>query len=255
MQNSPPLLPKNFSVGERRAVYHAILGRRDVRNQFLSDPIPPDALSRLLIAAHHAPSVGFMQPWNFVIVSNQKIRERIKDAFLLANAEAVTMFPSGKRRDMYRNLKLEGILEAPLGLCVTCDRMRAGPVVIGKTHIQTMDLYSTVCAVQNLWLAARAEGIGVGWVSIFHEKALKDILNIPEWIVPVAYLCVGYVSKFYTAPELETVGWRRRLPLDNLVYFDCWGHRDGSGSQELHLALKQAMIDISRGTFLVSGAG
>lgn len=105
-------------------------------------------------------------------------------------------------------------------------RERTGPVVIGRTHMKTMDLYGSVCAVQNLWLAARAEGLGVGWVSIFNQSALQQALGIPERIVPIAYLCVGYVSHFHAKPELETAGWLPRLPIEDLVYFNQWGNSD-----------------------------
>jgi 5,6-dimethylbenzimidazole synthase len=213
-----------FSPDERAAVYKAIFNRRDVRGQFLPDPVPDEVLARLLQAAHHAPSVGFMQPWSFILVRDPAAKERVHAAFRTANEEAARMF-EGARADTYRSLKLQGILEAPLGICLTCDRDRAGPVVIGRTHIPTMDLYSTVCAVENLWLAARAEGLGVGWVSIFHESHLREALGIPERIVPVAYLCVGRVSHFFRKPELETAGWRPRLELSSLVSFDGWERR------------------------------
>lgn len=211
-----------FPEAERAAVYRAILGRRDVRGQFLPTPIDDEILARILTAAHHAPSVGFMQPWSFVVVRDAAVKARVHTAFATANGEAAEMFP-GERGAIYRGLKLEGIREAPIGICVTCDRDRAGPVVVGRTHIPTMDLYSSVCAVQNLWLAARAEGLGVGWVSIFHEQHLRDALGIPERIVPVAYLCVGYVSHFFANPEFETAGWRPRLDLASLVSIDGWG--------------------------------
>lgn len=208
-----------LSPEDRRGLYRAILTRRDVRGQFLPDPVPEDALARVLVAAHHAPSVGFMQPWSFLVVRAPETRARVKAAFDKANAEAAAMF-DGERAERYRSFKLEGILDAPLNLCVTCDRDRAGPVVLGRTHLPEMDLYSTVCAVQNLWLAARAEGLGLGWVSIIDEAALRDILALPDNVVPVAYLCLGKVSGFLPKPELETKGWRRRLPLEDLVRVD-----------------------------------
>ena len=138
-----------FDAAERAAVYKTIRARRDIRSQFLGDPLPDEVLARLLEAAHWAPSVGFMQPWNFVVVRSAEVRGAVRDLFLRANDEAAGMF-EGDRRGLYRSLKLEGILESPLNLCITCDRGRAGPVVIGRTHIPEMDLYSTVCAVQNL---------------------------------------------------------------------------------------------------------
>ncbi|MEC5321950.1 5,6-dimethylbenzimidazole synthase [Aurantimonas sp. A3-2-R12] len=213
-----------FDDAERAAVYRAIETRRDVRDEFLPRPLPDDVLRRLLEAAHHAPSVGFMQPWNFVLVRDSAVRHRVHAAFSRANEEAAEMFADG-RQATYRSLKLEGIRKAPLNICVTCDRSRGGPVVIGRTHNSEMDLYSTVCAVQNLWLAARAEGVGVGWVSIYHEPELRDILEIPEEISVVAYLCVGYVDRLYDEPELQAKGWRRRLDLDDLVFDDAWGQR------------------------------
>src|SRR5947209_8445187 len=178
-----------FSQAEREAVYRAIFERRDCR-RFRPDPLPDDLLARLLTAAHHAPSVGFMQPWNFLIVRSADVRRRVKAAFERANADAAAQFPDA-RGELYRSLKLEGILESPLNLLVTCDRSRHGPVVLGRTSQPETDLYSTVCAVQNLWLAARAEGVGVGWVSIIDPAELHAILGLPGSVVPVAYLCVG----------------------------------------------------------------
>jgi len=178
-------------------------------------------LNRILTAAHHAPSVGFMQPWDFIVVKQKEIKQRIKKEFSLAHAEAADMFDKEKK-ETYQSLKLEGIMEAPIGICVTCDRTRNGPVVIGRTAIPEMDLYSTVCAIQNLWLAARAENLGVGWVSIIHNDALKEILNIPDHIIPIAYLCVGYVSFFHEKPELEKVGWLARKNLDSIIHYDTW---------------------------------
>lgn len=211
----------SFSEEERQGLYRTIFNRRDVRGQFKPDPIPDEVLSRVLYAAHHAPSVGFMQPWNFVVVRSDEVKQRVHSAFTEAHREAAEMFEEEKR-ETYKALKLEGILESPINICITCDRERTGPAVIGRTHIKTMDLYSSVCAVQNFWLAARAEGLGVGWVSIIKQQALKEALDIPQNIVPIAYLCVGYVSHFYKKPELETAQWLPRLPLQDLVFFDRW---------------------------------
>lgn len=222
MQNKSMLAPAEpFSEQERSAVYKAIHTRRDVRDQFLPDPIPNDVVHRLLEAAHHAPSVGFMQPWNFITIREQADRDRVWQAFSSANDEAVGMFPESQQ-SKYKSLKLEGIRKAPLNICVTCDRNRNGDVVLGRTHNSNMDLYSTVCAVQNLWLAARAEGIGMGWVSIFRDSDLKDILEIPSQIEIVAYLCLGYVDQLYSRPELEVKGWNNRIPLEELVFEGKW---------------------------------
>jgi len=210
-----------FSRSEREAVYKAIATRRDVRDQFLPDPLPDDLVMRLLRAAHAAPSVGFMQPWNFILVRDPALRERAWEAFGKANEEAVALFPQ-ERRDLYRSLKLEGIRKAPLSICVTCDPDRAGPVVLGRTHNPRMDVYSTVCAVQNLWLAARAEGVGLGWVSIFRDADVRAILGIPERIEIVAWLCLGFVDQLYAEPELAAKGWRQRLELEDLIFEDGW---------------------------------
>ena len=234
-----------FTQQARDAIYHAIFSRRDVRGQFLPTPVPDEVLSRILTAAHYAPSVGFMQPWNFLVVRSPETKRRVHDAFAKAHAEAADMF-EGDKRATYQKLKLEGIIESPIGICITCDRTRSGPVVIGRTHMPTMDLYSSVCAVQNLWLAARTEGLGVGWVSIFHEAALQDALGIPAHITPIAYLCVGYVSHFHAKPELETAGWLPRLPLEDLVYFDQWGRRDDQQPLIAHLQRDQAAAQRGR---------
>ncbi len=214
-----------FSQIERASVYRAIATRRDIRDQFRPQAIADDVVYRLLQAAHCAPSVGFMQPWNFILVREVAKRKAAWEAFRRANEEAAAMFPPD-RQEPYRKLKLEGILKAPLSICVTCDPKRAGPVVLGRTHNPRMDVYSTVCAIQNLWIAARAEGIGVGWVSIFHDSDIRAILAIPDDIEIVAWLCVGYVDEMYRQPELAVKGWRQRLPLDELVFKDRWGVRD-----------------------------
>lgn len=200
-------------------LYEAIYSRRDVRSRFLPDPVPAEVLARILRAGHHAPSVGFSQPWDFRVIRDESTRARVKAAFSRASAEAAERFAPA-RRDAYRSFKLEGILESPLNLCVTCDRGRFGPVVIGRTHQPETDLYSSVCAVQNLWLAARAEGVGVGWVSILDPGELSEILGLASGVVPVAYLCVGYVSAFAEKPDLETAGWLPRLPLAEVVKTD-----------------------------------
>ncbi len=237
MENHTAPQAHAFSDAERAAVYQAIYNRRDVRGQFLPTPVDDAQLARLLMAAHHAPSVGFMQPWNFLVVRSDAVKQRVHAVFAEANAEAARMFPDDKR-EIYSKLKLQGILEAPVNLCITCDRSRSGPVVLGRTHMPTMDLYSSVCAVQNLWLAARAEGLGVGWVSIFHEKALQDALGIPHHIVPIAYLCIGHVSHFNDRPELEKAGWLPRLPVAELVFHEQWGDLDSAQNLPLTAALR-----------------
>ncbi|PJI42785.1 MAG: 5,6-dimethylbenzimidazole synthase [Rhizobium sp.] len=212
-----------FSVEEREAVYRAIRTRRDVRDQFLPDPLPEDLIARLLQAAHSAPSVGFMQPWNFLLVQDAARREAVWRAFTRANEEAAALF-DGEQRDSYMRLKLEGIRKAPLGICVTCDPTRGGPVVLGRTHNPRMDSYSTVCAVQNLWLAARAEGVGMGWVSIFHQDDIRAVLGIPAHVEVIGWFCIGYVEQLYDQPELALKGWRQRLPIEELIFDEVWGN-------------------------------
>jgi 5,6-dimethylbenzimidazole synthase len=212
-----------FSDAERAAVYRAIRERRDVR-RFRPDPVPDDVVDRLVRAAAHAPSVGYSQPWNFLLIRDPPLRRQIHEAFVRANTEAQALFPP-ERRDRYAALKLEGILDSALNVCVTCDRNRFGPVVLGRTCQPDMDLYSTVCAVQNLWLAARAEGVGVGWVSILRTEDLRRLLGLPDGVVPVAYLCVGYPEAFAAEPELKTAGWLPEVPLAELIFHDRWGNR------------------------------
>jgi len=214
----------NFTDDERAAVYKAIMLRRDIRREFESTPIQRDVLIRILSAAHHAGSVGFMQPWDFILVENKETRQRVRDSFLLERDRSA-QFYEGERKELYLSLKLEGILESALNLCVTCDRTRGGPHVLGRNTILETDLYSTCCAVQNLWLAGRAEGIGVGWVSILDPRQLSIILRLPDHVVPVAYLCLGYVREFPDSPELQRAGWRQRIPLSELVHFDTWENR------------------------------
>ncbi len=215
-----------FSPDERDAVYRAIFERRDCRH-FVSGDLSDELLGRLLVAAHHAPSVGFMQPWNFLVIRSIEVRRKVKLAFERSNTQAMGRF-EGARGDAYRSLKLEGISESALNLCITCDRSRNGPVVLGRTAQPEMDLYSTVCAVQNLWLAARAEGVGVGWVSIIDPLDLSEILGLPESVVPVAYLCLGRVESFPPTPELQRLGWLDRIDLRPLIYEDRWGNPPGS---------------------------
>lgn len=210
-----------FSDEQRAGLYRAIHERRDVRSQFLPDPIAPDVLARLLKAAHHAPSVGFMQPWDFVLIDSIEVRRAVKALYEAANAEAASNY-TDERATQYRRLKLEGIVDSPINLCITCDRQRGGPHVLGRNTMLDTDLFSTCLAVQNLWLAARAEGIGVGWVSIVDPAELARVLALPEQVYPVAYLCLGYVSEFLPRPELEMAGWRSRLPLEQLLHGNTW---------------------------------
>lgn len=228
--------------------YQTLFGRRDVRSEFLDRPIPPQVLARILTAAHHAPSVGLSQPWNFLLVEDRDKKQAVHDAFEEANGEASEQF-SPERRDLYRSLKLQGILDSPINILVTCDRQNDSEVVLGRTHQPEMDLYSTVCAVQNLWLSARAEGVGVGWVSIISPDKLLELFGVPQGVVPIAYLCLGYVSRFRERPELEEQGWGRRMRVEDRVFNGTWGER-----AESH-AIFQALTEIQDWPIeIVSGA-
>jgi 5,6-dimethylbenzimidazole synthase len=210
---------KGFGTMERQAVYRAIRERRDVRRGFLPEPMPDELLDRILEAAHSAPSVGLMQPWRFIVVRDLGVRQTIHRIFVDANAKALAAY-DGERKQNYAGMKLEGILEAPQNLCIVCDSESSQGHQLGRQTMPETALYSAVCAVQNLWLAARAEGIGVGWVSILEPTLLRCALGIPERITPVAYLCLGYVDEFAAEPDLERAGWERRSSLKSVLAFD-----------------------------------
>ena len=213
-----------FTTGELQGVYRAIRERRDVRSGFLPEPLSEEVLDRLMDAAHRAPSVGLMQPWRFILIRALEIRKAVHDIFLRSNQAALDIY-EGDRRKKYASLRLEGILEAPQNLCIVCNPECKRGHRLGRLSMPETALYSAVCAVQNLWLAARAEGIGVGWVSILDKKALHEVLHIPENIVPVAYLCLGYVDHFAAEPDLERAGWERRIPLDQVLAFERYDPR------------------------------
>ena len=219
-----PLKTMDFTRLEKDAVYKAIAARRDVR-RFLPSAIPSEVVEKVLLAAHHAPSVGFMQPWSFILIRDPQRKKLIKEAFLQARGQEAEQF-SGDRKKLYLSLKLEGIEEAPVNICVTCDSTRHGPAVLGRTLIPETDIYSTCCAIQNLWLAARVEGLGVGWVSILSRDRLKEILKIPSHVTPVAYLCLGYTKSFEPKPELEKVGWLKRMPLREVISYETWNREN-----------------------------
>lgn len=210
-----------FSPAEREVLYDVIAARRDIR-AYRPDPVPGSVLARMLAAAHRAPSVGFMQPWDFLCVSERAVRERIYHHFREANQRAAAHF-SDERAALYSALKLQGLLDAPLNLVVTCDHERAGPHVLGRDTMRETDAYSTCLAVQNLWLAARVEGVGVGWMSIMEPEVVKAILGLPARVSIIAYLTVGYAVEFPRTPMLQSVGWRERLPLSAVVHHERWG--------------------------------
>ena len=200
------LLEDNFTEEEKNGFYKAIYSRRDVRSHFISKPIEDKVLSRILHAAHHAPSVGFSQPWNFILIKNKETKQKIKESFEKEKERSSKLVEEPKK-SKYLSFKLEGILESPINLCVTYDPTKFGPFVIGRSSIPEAGLYSVCCAIQNLWLSARTEGLGLGWVSILSNDILKEVLSLPEHVVPVAYLCLGYVDDFAEKPDLETAGY------------------------------------------------
>jgi 5,6-dimethylbenzimidazole synthase len=216
------LMDRTFSAAEREVIYRLIRSRRDIR-QFAPDPIPPEALLRILEAAHHAPSVGFMQPWNFILITSPHLRAQVKALFEEINEGEAHRVTGQSRQQLYRSLKLEGLLESPLNIAVTCDRRRGRPFVLGRSPVPDTDVYSTCLAIQNMWLAACAEGVGIGWVSILDYGKVERLLGLPEGVQLIAYLCVGFPREFRARPMLEEVGWRSRMKLDGMIYQDGWG--------------------------------
>jgi nicotinate-nucleotide--dimethylbenzimidazole phosphoribosyltransferase len=206
-----------FPEEARRAVYDVMSLRRDVRHFRTDVDVADDVLDRILAAAHAAPSVGFSQPWGFVVVRERIVRERIRQSFLDCRQAEAVRFPK-ERREAYLAHKLEGILEASLNLCVAVDLRDRDEAILGTTVQPEAVRASACCAVQNLWLAARAEGIGVGWVSIVEPAVLRKELGLPPGVEPIAYLCMGHPIAFRERPMLEETGWRARRPLGDVVH-------------------------------------
>jgi nicotinate-nucleotide--dimethylbenzimidazole phosphoribosyltransferase len=200
-----------------------------VRSGFLPDPVADEVLTRVLAAAHQAPSVGLSQPWDFLVLRDRSARERTA-ALARRQREVFAASLPGARAAAFRDLKVEAILDAPVNVVVTCDPGRGGRHVLGRHTQPQVALYSSVCAVQNLWLAARAEGLGVGWVSFFDEQELAAALGLPGHLRVIAYLCVGHVDQFPAAPELALSGWARQRPLAWAVHDGQWGHRGLPGA-------------------------
>ncbi len=228
---------EKFSDEEKNGFYKAIYSRRDVRSHFTSDPIEDEVLTRILNAAHHAPSVGFSQPWNFILIKDYETRNKIKESFEIERKRSSKLVDEPKR-SKYLSFKLEGILDSPVNVCVTYDPSRFGPFVIGKSSIPDTGLYSVCCAIQNLWLAARTEGIGLGWVSILSNDILKKQLQLPEHILPIAYLCLGHVNEFAKKPDLETAGWLERLELKDVVFYEKWEQKQNSSWNKIQELIK-----------------
>ncbi len=216
-----PQAVARFSDEARRSVYEVIALRRDVRHFDATRDVDEDTLLRVLGAAHAAPSVGLSQPWGFVVVRGRGVRSRVRESFLRCRAAEAARFPPS-RRDKYLSYRLEGILDAAVNVCVAVDLRSRGEVVLGTT-VQPEALRASVCcAVQNFWLAARAEGLGVGWVSIVEPAVLRAELALPPGVEPIAYLCVGHPRAFRATPMLEEVGWSARRPLRAVLHAERW---------------------------------
>lgn len=212
---------RQFSSADSQQLAQIMAARRDVRgNRFLSDPLDPKDIEQIFAAALMAPSVGFSQPWEFITVTQPEKRVEIAESFFVENEKAKALFKAGKfeagKLEQYQQLKLEGIIESPLNIAVFYNPQK-GPV-LGQTSMPDMGRYSVVCAVQNMWLCARALNIGMGWVSILDPNTVKKILKAPDDRELIAYLCLGKVDKFYDQPELETLQWQTRKQAEQVIF-------------------------------------
>jgi 5,6-dimethylbenzimidazole synthase len=203
------------------ALYEVIYRRRDVRAEFTGAPLDDATLERLLQAAHAAPSVGLSQPWDFVVVRDRAVRQAFASH---VEEERLTFADSlgPEEADRFARIRIEGILDASVGVVVTYDPDRGAPHVLGRHAIADAGLYSVCLAIENLWLAVTAEGLGLGWVSFYREPFLRSLLGIPERIRPVAWLCIGPVSQLQEVPDLERHRWRRRSPLSTVLHYEHW---------------------------------
>ncbi|NUT47445.1 MAG: 5,6-dimethylbenzimidazole synthase [Saccharothrix sp.] len=206
--------------------YDVLHRRRDTRGEFTGAPIPPDVLRRVLTAAHAAPSVGLSQPWDFIVVRDEHTRRAFRD-HVHAERSVFASELDARQSELFARIKVEGILESTLGVVVTYDPDRGSPAVLGRHAIADAGLYSVCLAIQNLWLAATAEGLGVGWVSFYREDVLRRLLHIPPPLRPVAWLCVGPVDALPDTPDLERHGWRNRLPLEEVLHEERYTRRSG----------------------------
>ncbi len=204
-------------------LYDVISRRRDVRSQFTGAPIPDDVLRRVLEAGHAAPSVGLSQPWDFVLVRDPALREEFAD-HVTTERDVFAASLDAARAAAFSRIKIDGVRESSLSVVVTYDPDRGAPAVLGRHAIADAGLYSVCLAIQNLWLAATAEDLGVGWVSFYREEFVRKLLGIPDGVRPVAWLCLGPVTHLEQAPDLERAGWRQRRPLEEALHTDRWGN-------------------------------
>ncbi|MFD6173231.1 nicotinate-nucleotide--dimethylbenzimidazole phosphoribosyltransferase [Streptomyces coeruleorubidus] len=240
-QSTGPAAP-GYDPAEREAVLKVMRERRDIRNGFRSDPIPHEVLLRVLEAAHHAPSVGHSQPWDFVVIRSADTRRAMHELAMRQRDAYAKSLPKGRAKQ-FKELKIEAILDTPVNIVVTADPTRGGRHTLGRHTQPQMAPYSAALAVENLWLAARAEGLGVGWVSFFDEREMVRALGLPEHLEVIAYLCVGYVDEFPDEPELLQAGWSKRRPLSWVVHEETYGRRALPG-EEPHDLLAETVAQI-----------
>lgn len=231
-----------YDDAEREAVLRVMRERRDIRNGFRSDPIPHEVLLRVLEAAHTAPSVGHSQPWDFVVIRSAETRRSMHELAQRQREAYAKSLPKGRAKQ-FKELKIEAIVDTPVNIVVTADPTRGGRHTLGRHSQPQMAPYSSALAVENLWLAARAEGLGVGWVSFFDEREMVRALGLPEHLEVVAYLCVGYVDEFPEEPELMQAGWSKRRPLSWVVHEETYGRRALPG-EEPHDLLQETISSI-----------
>ncbi|GAB2680061.1 nicotinate-nucleotide--dimethylbenzimidazole phosphoribosyltransferase [Thalassiella azotivora] len=231
---SPRDVAPPFDDDDREAVHRVLRERRDVRSTFRTDPVDDAALTRVLAGAHVAPSVGLSQPWDFLVVRDERTRRRVADVVAAQRARFAASLPAARAR-AFAGLKVEAVLDTPVNIAVTCDPTRGGRHVLGRHADPRTAAFSVAGAVQNLWLAARAEGLGVGWVSFAEPEELRAALDLPAHVEVVAYLCLGHVSAFPPGPELALAGWARRRPLAWAVHHERWGRRGLPGGEPVHL--------------------
>ena len=205
------------------AFYELVARRRDVRAEFTGDPVDDETLTRVLGAAHRAPSVGMSQPWDFVVVRDRVVLDAFAQHVAAERSAYAAELPP-ERRARFHGIKVEGVRESGLGVVVTYDPARGGPQVLGRRTVDDTGLFSVVLAIQNLWLAATVEGLGVGWVSFYREAVLSGLVDPPSRVRPVAWLCVGHVAGLQEQPDLERHGWRARRPVSDVVHHETYDH-------------------------------
>lgn len=205
---------------EREGVYKAVVGRRDIRS-FLPDSFPEDILIKILKAGHHAPSVGYMQPWDFIIVTERKQKEELAK-LCQKEVQALAIHYEDERKTKFLSLKVEGIIEAPVTICVTCDPTKGGDHVLGRNSIPETDILSVACAIQNMWLTAYAEGIAMGWVSFYKKTDVRRLLQIPHHVEPIALISLGYTENYPERPILEETKWEKKRPFEDIIHKGSW---------------------------------